>query len=103
MWSPRRPTWGTRKHLKLVKAHLAALDVAKSTEAGPMGTVAPPSPEPSGGETDAGQTEVVPKEKERSPANRSRAGLVQRERKPAERAEGAPPPGAGGGVGVPCQ
>ena len=47
-------------HLKLVNAHLAALDVAESTEAGPMGTVAPPPPEPSGGETDVGRTEVVP-------------------------------------------
>ncbi len=78
-------------HLKLVNAHLAALDVAESTEAGSMGTVAPPPPEPSGGETDVGRTEVVPTEKERSPANRSRAGPVQRERKPAERAERAPP------------
>ncbi len=60
-------------HLKMVNAHLAALDVAESTEAGPMGTVAPPPPEPSGGETDVGRTEVVPTEKERSPANRSRA------------------------------
>jgi hypothetical protein len=60
-----------------------------------METAAPPSPEPSSGETDAGQAKVALAEKERSPANRPRAGPAQRGRKPAEKAEGVPPPGAG--------
>jgi hypothetical protein len=85
----------TEVHLKLVKAHLAALDVAEPAEAGPLETATPPSPEPSGGETEAGRAKAAPVERERSPAVRPRAGPVQWGRKSAEKAEGGRPPAAG--------
>ncbi len=81
--------------LKLVKAHLAALDVAEPAEAGPLETATPPSPEPSGIKAEVGRAKAAPVEKERSPAVRPRAGPAQQGRKPAEKAEGTPPPGVG--------
>ncbi len=79
-------------HLKLVKAHLAALEVAEPAETGsPEAAILPPS-EPADDEVDAGQAEMVPEERDRSPAARPRARSAQRGRKSAE---GALHPGAG--------
>jgi hypothetical protein len=82
-------------HLKLVKAHLAALDVAESAKAGPLETATPLSPEPSGGEAEAGQAKAAPVERGRSPAVRPRAGPAQRGGSLQEKLRERPPPGAG--------
>jgi hypothetical protein len=79
-------------HPKLVKAHLAALEVTEPAEAdSPEAAVLPP-PEPASGEVSAERAEVTPEERDRSPAARPRARSAQRGRKSGE---GAPHPGAG--------
>ncbi len=78
--------------LKLVKAHLAALEVAESAEAGSLGTATLPLPEPADSEAGAKRVKAAPEERDRSPAARPRAGSAQRGRKSAE---GALHPGAG--------
>jgi len=79
-------------HLKLVKAHLAALEIAEPAEAdSPEAAILPP-PEPADDEADAGQAEMAPEERDRSPAARPRARSAQWGRKSAK---GALHPGAG--------
>jgi hypothetical protein len=79
-------------HLKLVKAHLAALEVAEPAEMGSLGAVILPPPEPADDGADAGRIKMAPEERDRSPAARSRVRSAQRGRKSGE---GAPHPGAG--------
>jgi hypothetical protein len=78
-------------HLKLVKAHLAALEVAKSAEAGSLEIATLPPLEPADSKVGAERVEVAPKDRDRTPAARPRAGSAQRGRKSAK---GAPHPGA---------
>ncbi len=78
-------------HLKLVKAHLAALEVAEPAKAeSPEAAVLPPGP--ASGEASAGRARMTPEERDRNPAARPRARSAQRGSKSSE---GAPHPGAG--------
>jgi hypothetical protein len=79
-------------HLKLVQAHLAALEVAEPAETdSPKAAVLPP-PEPASGGASAGRSEMAPEERDRNPTARPRARSAQRGRKSNEE---APHPGAG--------
>jgi hypothetical protein len=64
-------------HLKLVKAHLAALVAMEPLEAEPCGTAALPPIEPTSNEAGADREGATP-EGGRDPTPRSRAGLVER-------------------------
>jgi hypothetical protein len=57
-------------HLKLVKAHLAALAVAKLAKAGPPETAILPPPEPADSGIGTERVNVAPEERDRSPATR---------------------------------
>jgi hypothetical protein len=62
-------------HRKLVKAHLAALEVTEPAEADSPEAAVPPPPEPASGKASAGKAEMAPEERDRSPAARPRQGL----------------------------
>jgi hypothetical protein len=64
-------------HLKLVKAHLAGLAAMESAETDPPEMAVLPPPALVSGKASAGQAEVAPEERDRSPAARPRAGSAQ--------------------------
>ena len=62
-------------HRKLVKAHLAALEVTEPAEADSPEAAVPPPPEPASGKASAGKAEMALEERDRSTAARPRQGL----------------------------
>ncbi len=73
-------------HLKLVKAHLAALVAMEPAGADPPEAATPPLLEPASGEASASRAEMIPEERDRSPATRPRVRSVHRGSKSGSKA-----------------